>query len=305
MSLLIGFSGQGSQHPKMFDRLKNNENGKRLLENASEIIQLNLLNEKIVEQYLYDTVYAQLFISILGVGIFRLLELANIKSFMDVQLCGYSLGETSAFCASAELSLEELCEIVEKRAFFMKQAAELKGVGGLCVLKGNCTLEQVQVLVQKYDCYIAIINDNDHYIVGGLKSQLELLLKEAKKQGVNKTEVLLVNLPSHTPMLMEASMNFLDYLKKFKNKTLHYSILNALTGELTNTTKEMIAIISRELSCTLHWQKVMAIAKEYTIIQFLELGPKSALKNMAQHYFAETYALEDFATIDGLVNYFS
>jgi [acyl-carrier-protein] S-malonyltransferase len=305
MSLLIGFSGQGFQHAQMFDRLKNNEKGKLWVEEASEIIHLNLLDENIIEKYLYDSVYAQLFISLLSVGVFRLLEQANLKNFMDVRLCGYSLGETSAFCASAGLSLEELCETVERRALFMKKAAELKGDGGLGVLKGNITLERVQVLTQKYGCYIAIINDNDHYIVGGLKSLLEPLLEEAKKQGVNKAEPLLVNLPSHTPILAEASINFLDYLKIFKNKRLRYSILNALTGELKNNTDEIISIISNELSHTLYWQKVMAIAKEYNIIRFLELGPKSSLKNMAQPYFSETYAVEDFSTIEGLIHYFS
>lgn len=305
MSLLIGFSGQGSQHLKMFDRLKCHERGKEWLKEASEIIQKNLLDEEIVEKYLYDVVYAQLFISILSVGVFRLIEQANLDFFMDVRLCGYSLGEASGFCASAHFSIGEVCEIVEKRGCLMKEAAQINGEGKLAVLKGGITSERVQMLTQESGCYIAIVNDKDHYIVGGLKEKLAGLLEKAKHQGVNKVEYLSVNIPSHTPLLKMASVNFLNYLKKFHNKTLQYPILNALTGESIFKTNEMITVLSNELSCTLYWQKVMAIAKEYGVTRFLELGPKTSLKKIAQPYFSETYALEDFATIDGLIHYFS
>ncbi len=305
MSLLMGFSGQGSQHPKMFERLKNNSKGKSWLEEASDILHLNFLEEYTVEKYLYDPIYAQVMIVLLSVGVFRLIEQENIECLLDVRFCGYSLGEASAFCASAKLSLKEIVEIIGKRAALMKGAADLKGEGGLVVLKGSVNADMIEDLTHQFHCYIAIINDKDHYILGGLKTNLDVLLQKAKEKGVKKVEHLSVSLPSHTPLLKDASENFMIYLQKFQHKELHYPILTALTGESLMTSEKILPVLANELSQTLQWQKVMAIAKEYGITRFLELGPKSALKNMALPYFSEVYSLEDFATIEGLIHYFS
>lgn len=304
MSLLIGFSGQSCQHEKMFDILKKNEKGKKWLSEASDILHKNLFDEKIILENKDDFFYAQIFIALLSIGVFHLID--SLLPNIDFILCGYSLGETSAFCASAHLDMQQIYSLIEARARYMQEAV-FKYTGnqscGLAALKGRLNEKIVQELTTTYQCYIAIINDEDHYIVGGLKTQLEKLLAEAKQRGITKAEFINVHLPSHTPMLQEATQNFNNYLKKFQDCSLQYPILNALSTEQIFTSQEMTSILSNELSQTLHWKKVMQIAQEYQITAFLELGPKNSLKNIAANYFAETYALEDFSSIEGIINY--
>ena len=143
----------------------------------------------------------------------------------------------------------------------------------------------------------------DHYIIGGLSTDLDALILEAKTNGVIKAERLPINLPSHTLMLAKATDNFSNYLKILSSQAMQYPILNALTQVQIDSTQDMLPILARELSETLHWDNVMEIAAEYGISLFLELGPGAALKNMAVARFPslKAYNLEGFSSVDGLI----
>lgn len=298
MSLLIAFAGQGSQHGNMFAWLNTDSFGQRWLKEASVLLNLDLLDESAVSAACTDVVQVQCLIALLSVGTFYALE--KQTELNPAFLCGYSLGETSAFCASAHLSLPEVYALVTQRAQFMQQAINLPS--GMAVLKGHINFAQVTQLAKTHACYLAIINADDHYIISGLLADLEVLLLDAQNQGVVKAEQLAVKLPSHTPLLAQASTHFAGYLHQFASVPLQYPILNALTQELIFTSNELLPILARELSETLHWDRVLRIAKEYGGSFFLELGPGAALKNMALAYVPQlkAYAMEGFHSFPGL-----
>ncbi len=303
MSLLIAFSGQGMQYCDMFTKLAADDWGKHWLEEASQLIHLDLFNTEIVQRYCDDVVYAQCFIAILSVGSF--LAINQYTSLSPEFLCGYSLGELAAFAVSTQTDLNTLCSLTKKRAVLMAEAMDNlpgKKQYRLAVLKDNTNLKQVQQLCTNFNCSIAIINAEDHYVVGGTVDELRLLLAAAESQGVSKAELLRVKVPSHTPLLSKASEAFLQYLQTVVFAPMKYPILNALTNEVIDKTQDMTSILADELSHTLQWGRVMRLAPEYGISLFLELGPRSSLKKM----FADTnpqikaYALDDFSSIAGL-----
>lgn len=306
MSLLIAFSGQGSQHRKMFHSLSEDSFGNSWLKQASQIMNVDLFDESAVEKACSDVVQVQCLLVILSVGAFYALN-KQVK-LEPAFLCGYSLGEISAFAVSADLELTEICSLVKNRALFMQDAANEFANNqqtGLVVLKGRINYALVNELNEVYDCHLAIINADDHYIVGGLLTKLEALETEARARGVLKVELLAVKLASHTPLLAKATERFSNYLQKFKTCSMQYPILNALTQELSNNTQAMLTILARELSQALHWDRVMGIAAEYGISFFLELGPRAALKNMilAKNPQLKAYSLEDFSSLGGLVRF--
>ncbi|MCL9684497.1 hypothetical protein [Legionella maioricensis] len=306
MSLLVAFSGQGMQHAEMFKILAADDWGNHWLKEASQLINLDLLDSRIVQQYCLDAVYAQYFIVILGAGAFHAIN--HQISLMPEFLCGYSLGELTAFGISTNLSLNELCFLTKKRASLMLQA--MKETAGkkecsLAVLKGNINLNLAQLLTKTFDCYIAIINAADHFIVGGLLTNINSLLAEAKLKGVVKAEQLRVSVPSHTPLLSKASIEFFNYLQSTPPRSMKYPILNALTNEVLYNTTDMLSILANEVSQTLHWGRVMQLAPEYGISLFLELGPRSSLKKMfaAENPHIKAYSLDDFSSLSGLAQF--
>ncbi|KTC87542.1 MULTISPECIES: acyltransferase domain-containing protein [Legionella] len=303
MSLLIAFSGQGSQHSKMFAQLSADPYGKIWLRETSAAMNLDLFDEDIVSQACADVIQVQCLITSLSVGTFYSLK-EKINLGFDF-LCGYSLGEVSAFCVSINLSAKELCELVKNRALIMQKSAEEHSNNqpcGLIVLKGRVNPEQVKKLTENHSCYVAIINAEDHYIIGGLSTDLSALIEEAKSMGVLRAIKLAVDLPSHTPILSEATNAFAVYLQPFQSCVMNYPILNALTQELSDNAQSMTNILAQELSQPLLWGRTMRIAQEYGISNFLELGPRAALKNMVAASLPQikTYSSANFSTIEGL-----
>ncbi len=299
MTLLIGFTGQGSQYPGMFNHLKLDEFGLQWLTEASELLGLNLLDEHIIRKHCFDVLYSQLFIALLSVGAFRSIQ-ASLPS--QVLLCGYSLGEVAAFCASAQIPLDKMIELIKQRVNCMIEAAGNKPAG-LTVLKGNINLVSASALAHQFNCHLAIIINSDHVVIGGLNENMDLLINEAHSQGILKIERLPIQLPSHTPILQTATVNFSSYLQtECQNYTMSYPILNALTVTMISATSEMLPVLANELSHTLHWNKLMHIAEEYNMDRFLDLGPKSTLKNMFSRVnpAMRTYALDDFDKVSGL-----
>lgn len=299
MSLLIGFAGQGLQHEKMFRLLKTTDAGVQWLTQASTMLGKDLLDDAAVNVCCQDVMLAQIMIVLLSVGLFRC---ADLKPTM---LCGYSLGDVSAFCVSAQLELPDIIELIKKRAELMSIAAKEAYFepSGLAALKGNVSFAIAQQLAQSHQCYLAIINAGDHYIVGGADRNLTMLLQEATNQGVKTAEKLAVHLPSHTPLLAGAVKPFLAYLNsQFLQKTLSFPVLNTLTNMLITETDDLLTVLANELANTLHWDRTMSIASEYGITQFLELGPDASLKNMFWQAYPDIsgYSSSEFSTLSGI-----
>ena len=306
MSLLIGFSGQGSHHSEMFKRLSEDRYGKNWLLQASELVGVDLFDKTAVEKASTDVILVQCLIVILSVGAFYSLQ--KQAQLTPDFLCGYSLGEISAFAVSIDLDLAELHSLVQKRALLMQEAANQFANNqetGMAVLKGRVDYSLVKELTEKHGCYIAIVNAADHYIVGGLHKALVALELEAKTRGVRRAELLAVNLASHTPILAKASDGFSLYLQKFQTSAMRYPVLNALTQELVSDTSTMLTILARELSETLYWGRLMHVAAEYGVSTFLELGPRATLKNMilANVPTLRAYNLEGFSSMAGLAGF--
>lgn len=74
MPLLIGFTGQGMQHNKMFSVLKADNFGKHWLKEASDFLHIDLLDESVVEKACTDVVLVQCLIALLSTGAFYALN---------------------------------------------------------------------------------------------------------------------------------------------------------------------------------------------------------------------------------------
>lgn len=306
MPLLIAFSGQGTQYGQMFHLLSEDAKGQQWLRQASTLLDSDLFDPLIVEQGCQDVILAQCLIVILEMGVFNLIIGEN--NLQPDLLCGYSLGEVAAFAASVQLTMSELYSLTHYRAQIMQQITQ-QSCGdegaGLAVLKGNITAQTVQRLTDKHGCYLAIVNGDDHFIIGGKNQLLDDLLSEARTAGVKKAKGLAVRLPSHTPLLAKASQKFEHYLQSFVDYPMHYPVLNSLNQQQIMTSRDMIKVLAAELSQTLQWGRLMPIAKEYGITTMLELGPRAALKTMFKSTVPkiQAYAMDEFASIGGLLNF--
>ncbi|MED7787625.1 acyltransferase domain-containing protein [Francisella sp. 19X1-34] len=301
MAIMYAFSGQGLQNADMFKLLSEDERGVVFLEEASKLVDINLLNKNEFSKYLFDQKFAQLFITILSKGIFDLL---SIKS--DSGLCGYSLGEAIAFICSTNLSLDKALDLVSMRARFMLDAIDNdESKFSMMSVKGGLDVFQIKEVANKHKCELAICLSDTHAVIAGLNKELEAFANAVKELGAKFVKKISVNVPSHTHFLKDATPKFASYLKQYDNCSLQYPIIDSLTLSKNYSIGNAIDCLARELSTTLQFGKLSQCVLEYGYSNVVEIGPGFALKNIFNSHNAYTNCLScnDFSSLNGLRKY--
>lgn len=301
MAIMYAFSGQGLQNADMFKLLSEDERGVTFLEEASKLVDINLLNKNDFSKYLFDQKFAQLFITILSKGIFDLL---SIKS--NSGLCGYSLGETIAFICSANLSLDKALELVATRAELMLEAIDnSEDRFSMISIKDGLDTSQIKKCANENKCELAINLSDTQAVVAGSNNDIEIFANAVKELGAKFIKKVNVNVPSHTHFLKDATPKFADYLKQYNNCSLQYPIIDSLTLSKNYNASAMLDYLAKELSTTLQFGQLSQCVLEYGYSSIVEIGPGSALKNIFKSHGIYTNCLScnDFASLEGMKKY--
>ncbi|API87312.1 ACP S-malonyltransferase [Francisella uliginis] len=301
MAIMYAFSGQGLQNADMFKLLSGDERGVTFLEEASKLVDINLLNKNEFSKYLFDQKFAQLFITILSKGVFDLLSMKS-----DSGLCGYSLGEAIAFICSANLSLDKALELVTMRARFMLEAIDNdESKFSMVSVKDGLDISQIKEVANKYKCELAICLSDTHAVIAGSNKELEVFANAVKELGAKFVKKVSVNVPSHTYFLKDATSKFASYLKQYDNCYLRYPIIDSLSLSKNYTSASATSFLAKELSTTLQFGKLSQCVFEYGYSNVVEIGPGFALKNIFNSHNTYTNCLScnDFSSIEGMKKY--
>lgn len=265
-------SGQGGQHLRMFERTQP--------------------QKKILNEQLFVNRYAQPLIVEATLGNWEALK--NKLPEPDLVL-GYSIGELTAYAVAGAIQPEEAIQLAVKRAEWMDKCPQ----GGLLALSG-CP----KALLKDYPVEIAIDNGHGHYVVGGLTPDLASLESALKKKEIKATR-LPVEVASHTSWMAPASHAFVRELEKTSFRTPRFPILSTITGELVTTKEKMVALLSRQISETIHWADCYPILKEKGVAIALELGPGAQLSRMMRKaYFGlACRSVEEFRSFEGVISW--
>src|SRR6185295_5093579 len=110
---------------------------------------------------------------------------------------GYSVGELAAYGCAGALDAGELARLAAARALAMDAAAVRPS--GLLALRG-LPQDEIRRLICDRELWIAIVNGEDAFVVGGEAAALEALAHASQAKGADATR-LNVELASHTPLL--------------------------------------------------------------------------------------------------------
>ena len=81
--------------------------------------------------------------------------------------------------------------------------------------------------------FIAIVNDDDNFTVGGSRTALHAVCQAATARGAKRAFVLPVTVPSHTPLLREATEHFRAVLREASPRLpgAAYRLLSGIDGD--------------------------------------------------------------------------
>ncbi|MEU0839646.1 type I polyketide synthase [Streptomyces sp. NPDC005962] len=124
-----------------------------------------------------------------------LAEVWRAAGIAPAAVVGHSQGEIAAACVSGALSLEDGARLVVLRSRLV--AAELAGGGRMLSIAASA--ERVrELLADRPDVWIAVVNGPDATVVGGTTEATTELLAEADRAGL-RARMVAVDYASHTP----------------------------------------------------------------------------------------------------------
>ena len=212
-------------------------------------------------------------------------------------IAGYSVGELTAYGVAGALDSATIISLAEIRAAAMDDCVEAGKPHGMLAVSGLMAA-QVLPILQQYGLAIAIQNDSDRLVVGGLAVGCTLAEPALSALGA-VCQRLPVAVASHTPLMKNAALSFAAALAQSAWSPMCMSVLAGVDAHKVSTTAKAITALQTQMTATIHWQDCMDACVENRIEVIVELGPGNALSRMmtARHPAVASRSLDEFRSL--------
>ncbi|UYC12745.1 acyltransferase domain-containing protein [Xanthomonas sp. CFBP 8445] len=291
MSLALLCPGQGAQHPAMFDHSAGVPAAESVLAAAAQVLAADP-RALAGDDARYDNAIAQPLVCAA--------VLANAAALLPqlsatALLLGYSIGELAAHALAGGLEANACLALAVQRAQRMDAAS--RNGDGLIAVQGLLR-EQAEALCAQTGLHLAIVNGEDHLILGGHADALAHGERQARAQRARVAR-LPVSVAAHTPLLASAAQAFAADLRAAPLAAPRAAVLAGIDGHRIGDRDDAIGALSAQLATTLDWAGTLRQAAERGVRVFLELGPGGALARIAREVLPECQArsVEEFGSL--------
>ena len=274
MRLAILFSGQGQQTPEHFQALQAMASAQTQEQLARQLCEV-WHSTTIQCETLGQNKIAQPFIFALQLQWWQ-----ELRSLLPPPVCaaGYSLGELAACCSAGAFDIHEGITLAAQRASCMDDCIQTPA--GLVAIMG-LSLKDIQRITTASNTHLAIINPEQHHVIGGLVPNLQHAEQLAHEQGAARVVRLLVQTPSHTALLQSATPAFARHLAPYRREApLTFKVLSAMNGRSAMTAAQALDALGDQISHRMDWVACLQAIRERQPDAVLEIGPGRALARM-------------------------
>lgn len=300
MGIALIFPGQGTHHAGMFDLALRDAAAAPYVERACAFLGLGpgRLEELLAGEALEDRLAQPLFAT-LGYAVW-----ASLRPRVPppLALAGYSLGELTACACAGAFDFETLLSLAAARARVMDAA--VSGHCGMVAIAG-IPLKKMKKIAAETGAFIAIVNGDDHLVLGGEHHALDtLVLRSGAKEGA-RVHVLPVGVPSHTPLMAAAGAEYERILSASALRDPLLPVVSSVENRVIYRREEMVRALSLHLCRPLQWAACMETLAEMGAEAFLEVGPGNSLVKIAQRLLpgCAGHAIEEFKSLDGVASW--
>ncbi|AZR33581.1 malonate decarboxylase subunit epsilon [Xanthomonas vasicola] len=297
MSLAVLCPGQGGQHAEMFARVADAPAAAAVIASVHGV--LGAAPQTVAaDPGRYANAIAQ---PLVCAGTLAHWQALHAQLPTPLLVLGYSVGELAAHAVAGSMSVDTCLQLAVTRARLM-DAASPQQTGLMAVV--GLPLRVLETLCQTHGAALAIINGDDHAVLGGPRDALKVLGDAATAQGARVT-LLPVSVPAHTPWLSAAAEGFTLELAAAQLNAPTLRVLAGINARAVNTQALVIDTLSAQIAQTVRWYEVLVQAAERGARVFLELGPGSALARMACEVLPECQvrSVDEFHSTDGVVEW--
>ncbi|HDG62538.1 MAG: [acyl-carrier-protein] S-malonyltransferase [Thermotoga sp. 4484_232] len=285
------FPGQGSQYSGMGRDFSKFSHASEIFEKARKVLGFDI--REIMdgdEEVLKLTENAQPAIYIASYIVFRELE---DKGFLPDIVAGHSLGEYTALAVAGVYDFETGLMIVRKRGEFMSEALA-PGKGTMAAVIGAPENVVNEVVEKIPDVFVANYNSDEQIVISGKKEAVYEAMEKLKEFEVKRVVELKVSSPFHTPFLEKARKKMEELLSKIEFRKPRFKIVMNSTATETDDPQEIKKNIIEQITGPVLWRQSMCRMNELGVKEFVEVGPKTVLKNLGRKMGFKVLSFQEF-----------
>jgi [acyl-carrier-protein] S-malonyltransferase len=213
---------------------------------------------------------------------------------------GYSIGELAAWGVAGLLEPAAVLVLAAERAAAMDAA--ITQPCGLAAIRG-LTRDTLDAISRAHGAYVAIVNGRDQMVVGGTREALVAVIHDAQLHGAERTTMLRVVVPAHTPLLADANDRFRQALAKehFAEMPSGVRLLSGIDGATLFDVQAGADKLARQIQQTVDWAGCMESCRAAGVSKVVELGPGNALARMMHDFMpdSDVHSLSEFHSLSG------
>ncbi len=275
------FPGQGAQQVGMGRELYEvSREARQVFEAADRVIPG--LTEVIFQgpqEKLTSTAYCQPGILTMSVAALKAVEaMGGLQRWQPRFTCGLSLGEYSALVAAEALSFEEALRLVERRAFFMEEAARLRQ-GAMAAVIGM-DAEALLEVCRQTGAEVANYNSPEQIVITGEKSKVEEAMARLQQRGAKRVIALDVGGAFHSSLMAPAAGQFAEVLETVDFQSPRFPVISNVDGRPVTNPSEIRQKLKQQITSSVQWTQSIAFIVQQGVTSFLEIGPGNVLKGL-------------------------
>ena len=276
------FPGQGSQYSGMGRFLYDNyQTARETFKLADDTLNFSLsdlcFNGNIKDiTKTYNTQPALLTISYIMYQIY-----IKKRDLRPSLLLGHSLGELTALVCSNAIKFTDGIKIARDRGLYMQECGDKSEGSMLAVLSDDFKLIKKfcsEISSEKLILEIANYNSNNQIVLSGNIRALDMIKEKLKKENI-KCIRLNVSAAFHSPIMESASSKLRKNLSQYKFSQMSIPVISNISGKPYLSQDDVIKNLSLQVTKPVQWVKSISNALKLGANLFVEVGPKSVLKN--------------------------
>ena len=239
----------------------------------------------------------------IGIAILKVLEQELGKKVSEISsyLCGHSLGEFTALCASGVIELKDTAKLLKIRGEAMQEAVPM-GQGAMAALISGDFSKISELLLkvsEKGICEIANENSKEQIVISGNADAVKEAVKISSSFNIKKSILLNVSAPFHCKLMLPAQEKLREKLNNIKFNDPQVSIICNYTGLPENNPIILKNNIIEQVVNKVKWRETMNFLSNEKLQQLVELGSGKVLTNIAKRMSNQIHSfnietLEDF-----------
>ena len=226
-------------------------------------------------------------------------------------VAGYSVGELAAFSVAGLFGADEALHLARQRAAFMDRCASASAgagagaaPGGLLAVSG-LKVASLDALLAQFNLAVAIRLGADRCVLGGPLAALDAITPELLAGGAELTP-LKVRLPSHTPAMATAALDFAALLAGMDwPRNARALVVCNIDGAGRRESTALKQALARQIDHTVEWDHCMTTLAERRPRCVLEVGPGNSLARMWAARFPEmpVRSVDEFHSAQAVVDW--